>query len=64
MYKRQVYSKSDLHEKGSLEDKVAVSSISGEGIEELRQTLVEMIRADDISDPLNLPEDWPRSDLD
>ena len=59
-----VHSKSDLHEKRSLEDKVAVSSITGEGIEELRQTLVEMIGADDISDPLNLPEDWPRSDLD
>jgi|TARA_B100002019_G_scaffold293383_1_gene320619 nucleolar GTP-binding protein len=59
-----VHSKSDLHEKRSLEHKVAVSSITGEGIEELRQTLVEMIGADDISDPLNLPEDWPRSDLD
>ena len=59
-----VHSKSDLHEKEGLEDKVAVSSITGEGIEELRQTLVEMIGADHISDPLNLPEDWPRSDLD
>ena len=59
-----VHSKSDLHEKRSLEHKVAVSSITGEGIEELRRTLVEMIGADHVSDPLNLPEDWPRSDLD
>ena len=47
-----------------MENKFGVSSITGEGIEELRQTLVEMIGADYISDPLNLPEDWPRSDLD
>ena len=59
-----VYSKSDLHEKVGMENKFGVSSITGEGIEELRQTLVEMIGADYISDPLNLPEDWPRSDLD
>ena len=59
-----VHSKSDLHEKVDLENKFGVSSITGEGIEELRRTLVEMIGADHISDPLNLPEDWPRSDLD
>ena len=59
-----VHSKSDLHEKEGLENKFGVSSITGEGIEELRRTLVEMIGADHISDPLNLPEDWPRSDLD
>ena len=59
-----VHSKSDLHEHDSLEGKVSVSSITGEGIEELRKTLVDMIAADEILDPLNLPEDWPRSDLD
>ncbi len=59
-----VHSKSDLHEDDSLEGKVSVSSITGEGIEELRKTLVDMIAADEILDPLNLPEDWPRSDLD
>ena len=59
-----VHSKSDLHEDDSLEGKVSVSSITGEGIEEKRKTLVDMIAADEILDPLNLPEDWPRSDLD
>ena len=59
-----VHSKLDLHDSESLEGKVAVSSITGEGIEELRKTLVEMIAADEVVDPLNLPEDWPRSDLD
>ena len=38
-----VHSKSDLHEKEGLENKFGVSSITGEGIEELRRTLVEMI---------------------
>ena len=56
MYKRQ------LHDLADLEDKLAISSITGEGIEDLRATLVEMIAADEIIDPLSLPEDWPRND--
>jgi len=42
---------------------LAISSITGEGMEHLRERLVEMIAADDIVDPLILPEDWPRNDL-
>ena len=57
-----VHSKSDLHDLADLEDKLAISSITGEGIEDLRATLVEMIAADEIIDPLSLPEDWPRND--
>lgn len=58
-----VHSKSDLHISTEIEDKIAISSITGEGMEHLRERLVEMIAADQISDPLNLPEDWPRNDL-
>ena len=58
-----VHSKSDLHKYSETEDKIAISSITGEGMEYLRERLVEMIAADEISDPLNLPEDWPRNDL-
>ena len=58
-----VHSKSDLHISTEIEDKIAISSITGEGMEHLRERLVEMIAADEISDPLNLPEDWPRNDL-
>jgi nucleolar GTP-binding protein len=58
-----VHSKLDLHEPKEMEDKLAISSITGEGMDNLRERLVEMIAADDISDPLNLPENWPRNDL-
>ena len=58
-----VHSKSDLHKSTEIGDKIAISSITGEGMEYLRERLVEMIAADEISDPLNLPEDWPRNDL-
>jgi nucleolar GTP-binding protein len=58
-----VHSKSDLHESEEMVDKLAISSITGEGMDNLRERLVEMIAADDISDPLNLPENWPRNDL-
>jgi nucleolar GTP-binding protein len=58
-----VHSKSDLHKSTEIEDKIAISSITGEGLEHLRERLVEMIAADEISDPLNLPEDWPRNDM-
>jgi GTP1/Obg family GTP-binding protein len=58
-----VHSKLDLYQSTEMENKLAISSITGEGMELLRQRLVEMIAADDISDPLTLPEDWPRNDL-
>ena len=57
-----VHSKSDLHKSTEIGE-IAISSITGEGMEYLRERLVEMIAADEISDPLNLPEDWPRNDL-
>ncbi len=55
-----VHSKSDLHE--PLEDSEAfrISSNSGEGIEELRSLLIESIKADEVTDPLALPETWHR----
>lgn len=58
-----VHSKLDLHQSAERENDLAISSITGEGMEHLRERLVEMIAADDIVDPLILPEDWPRNDL-
>ena len=58
-----VHSKSDLHKSTQMENNISVSSITGEGMEHLRNRLVELIAADKISDPLNLPENWPRNDL-
>ena len=56
-----VYSKSDLHDTDSNEG-MRISVESGEGIEELRARLIEIIAADVIEDPLALPEDWHRMD--
>ena len=58
-----VHSKLDLHQSAERGNDLAISSITGEGMEHLRERLVEMIAADDIVDPLILPEDWPRNDL-
>ena len=58
-----VHSKSDLHKSTEIENKIAISSVTGEGMEHLRERLVEMIAVDEISDPLNLPDNWPRNDL-
>ena len=58
-----VHSKSDLHISTEIEDKKAISSKTGEVMEQLRERLVEMIAAEQITDPLNLPENWPRNDL-
>ena len=58
-----VHSKLDLHQSAEMGNDLAISSITGEGMEHLREMLVEMIAADDIVDPLILPEDWPRNDL-
>lgn len=55
-----VHSKSDLHEPLEDSDALRISSHSGEGIEELRNTLIEAIRADEVVDPLALPEAWHR----
>ena len=42
---------------------LCISATEGYGIEQLRAELVERIGADDIWDPLNLPEGWHRSDI-
>ena len=56
-----VHSKSDLKAsaEGS-EEMMRISSITGEGIEELRSLLIDSIKADEVIDPLALPETWHR----
>tara|TARA_B100002052_G_scaffold209895_1_gene191961 strand:- start:100 stop:483 length:384 start_codon:yes stop_codon:yes gene_type:complete len=57
-----VGSKSDILD-GILEpDEFQISSVTGYGLEELRSKLIEIIAADEISDPLTLPDHWPRED--
>ena len=57
-----VSTKSDLIEGEEIQDDHRISSITGEGLEELREVLIEIIDADKIEDPLTLPEHWPRQD--
>ena len=57
-----VSTKSDLIEGEEIQDDHRISSITGEGLEELRAVLIEIIDADRIEDPLTLPEHWPRQD--
>ena len=58
-----VHSKSDLYDSPPEGSSFMVSAESGEGVEELRSILVDMIAADEVVDPLNLPDDWPREDV-
>ena len=37
-----------------------ISSITGDGIEELRSRLIKSIAADKVADPLTLPDTWHR----
>jgi nucleolar GTP-binding protein len=53
------YSKSDLLDEDD-SDNIRISSITGEGVDELRSQLIEIIDADAIIDPLELPDDWHR----
>jgi hypothetical protein len=39
-----------------------ISAQTGEGLEELRTRLIETIGADEIIDPLSLPENWHRNE--
>ncbi len=55
-----VHSKSDLYEPIEDSDAMRISSHTGEGIEELRALLIEEIAADEVIDPLALPETWHR----
>jgi len=57
-----VSTKSDLMEENETQDDHRISSITGEGLEELRTNLIEIIDADKVEDPLSLPEHWPRQD--
>ena len=57
-----VHSKSDLHESTPEGASLMVSAESNEGVEELRAVLVDMIAADEVAEPLTLPENWPRED--
>ena len=54
-----VYSKSDLHQEMK-SDVLRISSITGDGIHELRPLLIESIAADEVTDPFALPETWHR----
>ena len=57
-----VSTKSDILESNVAGDDHRISSISGQGLEELRSNLIEIIDADRIDDPLSLPDHWPRED--
>ena len=57
-----VSTKSDILETNDEGDDHRISSISGQGLEELRLDLIEIIDADRIDDPLSLPDYWPRDD--
>tara|TARA_Y100001936_G_C15634072_1_gene438016 strand:- start:197 stop:580 length:384 start_codon:yes stop_codon:yes gene_type:complete len=57
-----VSTKSDLIEENESQDDHRISSITGDGLEELRTNLIEIIDADRVEDPLSLPEHWPRQD--
>ena len=57
-----VATKTDISKNKSVEDDHQISSITGEGLEDLREDLIEIIAADEIVDPLSLPEHWPREE--
>tara|TARA_B100000482_G_C12491813_1_gene252996 strand:- start:134 stop:517 length:384 start_codon:yes stop_codon:yes gene_type:complete len=57
-----VSTKSDLIEENDSQDDHRISSITGEGLEGLREDLIEIIDADRVEDPLSLPDHWPRQD--
>lgn len=57
-----VSTKSDLLDGENDGDDHRISSISGDGLEELRADLIEIIDADKVEDPLTLPDHWPRED--
>jgi nucleolar GTP-binding protein len=54
-----VFSKSDIHEE-SRDSVLRISSLSGDGIEELRSVIIQSIAADQVTDPLSLPDTWHR----
>jgi len=59
-----VSSKSDLIVDGSGTEELRISAQTGEGLDELRELLIEIIAADEVTDPLSLPDHWPRESFD
>ena len=57
-----VHSKADLVEGLSEEVETPISAQTGQGLEELRARLIEVIGADEVGDPLSLPENWHRDE--
>jgi len=57
-----VSSKSDLIDPTIDSAELRISSQTGEGLDDFRNLLIEIIAADEVSDPLSLPENWPRAD--
>jgi len=57
-----IHSKSDILENPSEGAETLISAQTGEGLEELRTRLIETIGADEIIDPLSLPENWHRNE--
>ena len=57
-----VSSKSDLLDSPEIEGEHRLSSETGEGLEDLRKLLIEVIAADEVTDPLSLPDHWHRDD--
>ena len=55
-------SKSDLIDPTIDSAELKISSQTGEGLDDFRNLLIEIIAADEVSDPLSLPENWPRAD--
>ena len=52
------HSKSDILKEIPENAEHLISTINGEGIDELRDIIIEMIGADNINNPLILPEKW------
>ena len=57
-----IHSKSDILENPPEGAETLISAQTGEGLEELRTRLIETIGADEIIDPLSLPENWHRNE--
>ena len=57
-----VHSKADLIDEIPEDVQTPISAQTGQGLEELRTRLIEVIGADDVGDPLSLPENWHRDE--
>ena len=57
-----LHSKADLIAELPKEAETPISAETGQGLEELRARLIEVIGADDVGDPLSLPENWHRDE--